>query len=628
MPLNEIVNVQITRQTQTVSQQGFGTLMILGTFKNFNDRIRYYSSMQDIAEDFTSTDSVYQAAQAVFAQPITPTRIAVGRRQADTVIVDVITAMAGKVYTNTINGDVFDITAANSNLESVVTMSANFVASNSIAITLNGVVLTPIVFSVDQATTMGLIQTALELQPNITNVSIGPDGANPNRVITVTSQPGYPGVVDSLVVTLGASQATAAIVNTAQDVSPESIALQMVDEINATAVDVTATDNEDGTYSVESVDPDIPFTFAVSTNIVNANAGLVEVLDASPNTLYQITLNGTLFQYTSTVQVQTNEEIAAELVALINADVALGITASDNLDGTFYLSSTGATFVAQVSLEVLAYSFGMIIEPLVATELVADSLDAVEGADDDWYAIACTDRTSAVVQAIALWAESRVKLFGTASADPNIIDQAVGTDTTSIAALFNNAGYVRSFVLYHQDAANDYPECAWFGRCLPFQPGSETWAFKTLTTMAYSDLTTNQSNNARNKKANTYEYVAGVGITQNGTVSGNEYIDIIRGVDWLTSTIQTYVFSVLVNSPKVPYTDAGITTIEAQIRRALQEGVENSFLTNDPDFVVTVPKAANVSSADKAARILRNVSFQATLAGAIQAVQINGTVTV
>ena len=33
MPLSDIVNVQITRQTQTVSEAGFGTLMILGTFK-------------------------------------------------------------------------------------------------------------------------------------------------------------------------------------------------------------------------------------------------------------------------------------------------------------------------------------------------------------------------------------------------------------------------------------------------------------------------------------------------------------------------------------------------------------------------------------------------------------------
>ena len=107
-----------------------------------------------------------------------------------------------------------------------------------------------------------------------------------------------------------------------------------------------------------------------------------------------------------------------------------------------------------------------------------------------------------------------------------------------------------------------------------------------------------------------------------------EFIDIVRGVDWLTSRIQEFVYSVLVNSNKVPYTDSGIAAIEAEIRRALQLGIGNNFIANDPAPTVTVPKSTNVPSNDKAQRILRNVKFQATLAGAIHAVNITGTVTV
>jgi hypothetical protein len=628
MPLSDIVNVQITRQTISVSEQGFGTPMILGTFKNFNDRIRYYSNMQGVAEDFRPYQDEYIAANSVFSQPVTPTQLAIGRRQADSATVDVITAMTGKNYTVLINNENYTVSSTNTTQESTVTFSANFVSLNSIAITLNSVVLTPVVFDTDQLTTMTDLQTLLQAQPGIESVEILPDGANPNRVLKLHGNPNMPALVNSCVVTLGASQPTAAIVNSNQPVSIESIAGDLVTSINASPT-VQAVDNMDGTLTITSIDPPTPWTLFVSTNIVNANAGRVTIEQASSNTLYEVTINGTTYQYTSLVEVQTNEQIAAAFVALINADPLAVVGATDNLDGSFELSADNpaSTFVCTVTPIKMTYQFGMIVLPMTASETPAQSLDAIQAVDDNWYAIACTDRTSANVQAIALWTESKVKIFGTASADPNIL-LPLGTDTTSIAYLFNQAGYVRTFVLYCQDADSTYPECAWLGVCLPFAPGSETWMFKQLATIPYSDLSFSQSNNVLSKKANTYEYVGGVGITQKGTVSGNEYIDVVRGVDWLTSTIQSYVYSTLVNLPKVPYTDAGITAIQAQVERALAQGVANNFLSNNPAPICTVPRAIDVSSADKSARILRNVNFTATLAGAIQAVEIRGTVSV
>ena len=80
MPLSDIVNVQITRDTQTVSEAGFGTLMILGTHKRFNDRIRFYTSIQESPNDFESTDLEYIAAQETFSQALSPQQIAIGRR--------------------------------------------------------------------------------------------------------------------------------------------------------------------------------------------------------------------------------------------------------------------------------------------------------------------------------------------------------------------------------------------------------------------------------------------------------------------------------------------------------------------------------------------------------------------
>jgi hypothetical protein len=107
-----------------------------------------------------------------------------------------------------------------------------------------------------------------------------------------------------------------------------------------------------------------------------------------------------------------------------------------------------------------------------------------------------------------------------------------------------------------------------------------------------------------------------------------EFIDIIRGIDWLQSTITIFVFGMLARLPKVPYTDAGITAVQAQVERALKAGIDSNFLSDNPAPVVTVPLAANVPPIDKANRILNNVKFTATVAGAIHAVNIRGTVSV
>jgi hypothetical protein len=520
MPLSNIVSVQITRQTQTVSEQGFGTLMILGTHKRFNDLIRYYSSLADVAVDFQNTDLEYVAAQNVFSQSISPAQIAIGRRAANTAIVQVETAQTGFVYSVIING-----------------ITVNYTSTSSTA----------------------------------TAISLG--------IVAAITNP------DNLVNTI-----------------------------------VTATDNGNGSFTLNPTVSNTPYTLSVSTNIATPTQARVVITQVLPGRNYFLSINRVDYIYNAPVNVQTNEQVAQGLVALVNASTSTsGVTATDNGNGSFELSSA-VGMVIDVSFKSMVVQKGLIQEPLTPFQSAASDLAAIQAVDDGWYAIACTDRTSATVQAIAAWTEAQTKIFGTASPDTNIINENYVTDTTSIAALLNRSGYVRSFVIYHQDAANDFPECAWFGNCLPLVPGSETWKFKQLAGIAYSDLSTNQSQNALSKCCNTYEFIGGVGITQDGKMAQGEYIDIIRGVDALVSRVQYLVYQTLASSNKVPYTDFGITAIQGQILTALQEAQNNNFLADSPEPVVT--------AADKAARILRNVKFTATLAGAIHAVQITGTVSV
>ena len=64
--------------------------------------------------------------------------------------------------------------------------------------------------------------------------------------------------------------------------------------------------------------------------------------------------------------------------------------------------------------------------------------------------------------------------------------------------------------------------------------------------------------------------------------------------------------------------------MKASLRAAVNQGI----LAADPAPTVTVPKVADVSAADKTARLLPDMKFTGTLAGAIHKVTITGVVSV
>ena len=724
MPLNDIVNVQITRQTQAIPEQNFGIPLIVGANKSFNTLVKQYSDITEVAGDFDPEQPEYIAAQSVFAQNPRPDSLFIGRQDVPVVTVTVISALLNKIYTNTINGNVVTVNTATiqqvttltysgdfvadnlinvvfnntvlGTITSIIDFDIDFVALNSIVATVNSTALTPVVFSVDQATTIAALATVIQGATGVTSANV----TDTKQITVVFTSPGA-NTVDSVITTLGATQPVATIVEggftfttnqattmalitsaiTTGFAATVASAVAVGDVITVTAVvgqsnefnssdvfkgvsQATATivvdstkatiaramvaainnflpdllveadyvGTPDGSYTVTADTLTVPYTFETDTNITATNEAIIKITDARPSTTYNLYLGGVRFQYTSETLVQTVEEIAAAFVALINDPaVTLPVTATDNLDGTFLVTSdspTTFTFSVGLTASLMDSTIGFSVAPYVSAGSIVTRLNEILNLTTAWYALMITDRTQSVVEQVADWAEDQTVIFGTASSNATIINVEDGVDNTSIAWYVQNKGYIRTFVLYHQDADDEYPEGAWFGKVLPLDPGSETWKFKTLAGVAYSDLSTTQSNNALNKNANTYEYIGNVGITQNGTSGQGEFIDIVRGVDWLKSTIQTYVYRTLVTLPKVPYTDAGIAAIQAQVQRALQQGIDNNFIANDPAPVVTVPLAANVPSVDKANRILKNVKFTATLAGAIHAVRISGVVTV
>ncbi len=86
------------------------------------------------------------------------------------------------------------------------------------------------------------------------------------------------------------------------------------------------------------------------------------------------------------------------------------------------------------------------------------------------------------------------------------------------------------------------------------------------------------------------------------------------------------VLEVLAANDKVPLNDIGITLFESAVRASLQRSMAlGIFNKRKPN--VTVPKATDISSGNKAARILPDIKWSEVLANATHKVIVNGTVT-
>ena len=165
--------------------------------------------------------------------------------------------------------------------------------------------------------------------------------------------------------------------------------------------------------------------------------------------------------------------------------------------------------------------------------------------------------STAKISAIAAWVESAKKFSiiwtanvdcydGTKTTDPGL--HPYGIWATTAPPLFSTP---------YPSTGADYPDAAWMGEGFPYDPGSSTWAYKTLKGVASDNITASKETALVAKNCNFYSEVGGVKITQEGKVASGEWIDIIIGTDWLEARLRESVYSALVNNRKIPYDGHG-----------------------------------------------------------------------
>lgn len=101
--LQDIVEVQISKQTEAIDTASFDIPLALVTTNAFQERARVYTSLVGVGEDFATTDKAYVIASKLFGQEIKPSQIIIGRRLVDDVTVNVSSVADSTVYTLTIN---------------------------------------------------------------------------------------------------------------------------------------------------------------------------------------------------------------------------------------------------------------------------------------------------------------------------------------------------------------------------------------------------------------------------------------------------------------------------------------------------------------------------------------------
>lgn len=138
-----------------------------------------------------------------------------------------------------------------------------------------------------------------------------------------------------------------------------------------------------------------------------------------------------------------------------------------------------------------------------------------------------------------------------------------------------------------------------------------------------TDLDTLETNNAL-----TYVVKQGIAQTTEGKAGNGEYFDIVLGAYFLEVRIEEGLANLLVNTPKIPYSNAGISQLASVVQKVLNQGVAQGIILEDDDgngvYNISYVTREDTPTADISNRIYNGLTWTATVAGAIHGGEIQG----
>lgn len=264
-----------------------------------------------------------------------------------------------------------------------------------------------------------------------------------------------------------------------------------------------------------------------------------------------------------------------------------------------------------------------------ATETVTDALTAIAAAvssENDFYGVTLTTWLDGDITDAVEWTESRERIFGGCTNEA----EAKAATTGDIGATLGALLYNKSWVFYHHKPWT-FPHVALMGNRLAVDPDvqSTTWNLVQLVGIEATDLSETEIGNLESKNYFYFIEEGGLNVTHEGKMIGGEWVDVMVGIDWFNARLREEAFAtktaLIKTGAKIPYTSDGVAILEGVLRGRLKAAKDTDFIASDPEPVIDAPVVADVSSADKAARDLPPIEWEATLAGAIHFTTFSGT---
>ncbi len=382
-----------------------------------------------------------------------------------------------------------------------------------------------------------------------------------------------------------------------QDVAPSQFAVGRRGQGTAQVDALTITTPDAGDW-VQTVDGRA-FTYTADggdTNLTIAQ-GLMDVILAVDSSLTD--LNGTAVTVPGGTLVSATFDVTAWVAG--EAFVNGGLVSPGSGVGTFVNTTANA-----------------------AAENITTALDAIIVENDTWYGLNVESRQNDDILLANTWVSTQVKVFVATSSDQTSLTGTAG----NIGLLLGATGNRRTELFWHHQPKL-FADGAMLGRALALdldaENGHGTWALQQLRVVTPSNLNSSQQANLDTGNSEYLTSVGGLNISNNGQSVQGEFMDVQTTLDWTSSRIQEDVFAALATTPtKVALTNAGIAIIKAAVLGVLKRGVTNGHYTDDNPLLpkVDVPDSTAISTADRNARILRNVIGEAQLAQAIHEVLV------
>lgn len=484
------------------------------------------------------------------------------------------------------------------------------------------------------------VAAAFAQEPSLTSVKVGRRALPFTQVVDVTpSSPVSASVaetwtlkIDGLTATF-TSDATPTLAEVCTGLAAAVNALGDVDAIVATLASSASAQTLTGATLDGATGDDVMSTPRFITFTFSSHADW----DATSATLAGIDGNGNSISETIAIPNGGNSTVTSTKKYLRVTSIVVGIqsgsggTATVGTRAPVTASGVSGTKVVCTSAAGELHSYELVTTNFAGMTTqttdagIATDLAAVLTADRDWFGLVLDSNGSAEVAAAAAWCETNKKLLTYTTSDQAHLSTG---SVTALGYTLKNLNYLYAFGIWRAKIAtsDSWAAAALLGLELAKAPGSSQSAFKTLAGQYADDLTDTRRQAIESYNLNHYTLLSDVGVTYPGKVAAGEWMDVVRDLASLRVDLQTDVAEVQIANDKITFDDDGVSLVATKIRARLTTATEARILATSPKFTLNVPRATAVPSADRQARRLTGITFDARMAGSILGIRLRGRV--